>query len=128
MPALATTSSAVGSSSSTLAGSTSSATLGGGGGQGDTGPDQPKAAVGFSYKPDESVISKIKKDCERKEEFLKNTTYPAYLSSPPKDIDTSPYGIASLATTMPPPKSETSKLSVPAKETIDFAPGKNCTN
>ena len=53
---------------------------------------------------DDPLISRIKKDCERKEEFLKNQTYPAYLSSPPKDIDSSPYGIASLANTMPPPR------------------------
>merc|ERR1712079_177548 len=51
----------------------------------------------------ERVLDKIKKDCERKEEFLRSPTYPAYLSSPPKDIDQSPYGIASLASTMPPP-------------------------
>ena len=55
---------------------------------------------------DDPLISRIKKDCERKEEFLKNQTYPAYLSSPPKDIDSGPYGIASLANTMPPPRSE----------------------
>ena len=52
------------------------------------------------------MINKIKKDCERKEEFLKSQTLPAYLSSPPKEVDSSPYGIASLANTMPPPKEE----------------------
>ena len=52
------------------------------------------------------MINKIKKDCERKEEFLKTQTYPAYLSSPPKEINTNPKGIASLANTMPPPKPE----------------------
>ena len=49
------------------------------------------------------AINRIKKDCERKEEFLRNQTYPAYLSSPPKDIDQNPRGIANLASTMPPP-------------------------
>lgn len=53
---------------------------------------------------EDSMINKIKKDCERKEEFLKTQTYPAYLSSPPKEINTNPKGIASLANTMPPPK------------------------
>jgi hypothetical protein len=60
--------------------------------------------AGFTSPQDDPLISRIKKDCERKEEFLKNQTYPAYLSSPPKDIDSSPYGIASLANTMPPPR------------------------
>ena len=55
---------------------------------------------------DEPLLNKIKKDSERKVAFLNNQTYPAYLSSPPKDIDSSPYGIASLANTMPPPKEE----------------------
>ena len=55
---------------------------------------------------DEPLLNKIKKDCERKVAFLNNQTTPAYLSSPPKDIDSSPYGIASLANTMPPPKKE----------------------
>ena len=62
--------------------------------------------VSFVYLQDDPLISRIKKDCERKEEFLKTQTYPAYLSSPPKDIDSSPYGIASLANTMPPPRTE----------------------
>ena len=59
--------------------------------------------AGFTSKTEERAIDKIKKDCERKEEFLRSPTYPAYLSSPPKDVDQSPYGIASLASTMPPP-------------------------
>ncbi len=62
--------------------------------------------MSFVYLQDDPLISRIKKDCERKEEFLKTQTYPAYLSSPPKDIDSSPYGIASLANTMPPPRTE----------------------
>jgi len=59
--------------------------------------------AGFTSRPEERVIDKIRKDCERKEEFLRKPIIPAYLSSPPKDIDQSPYGIASLASTMPPP-------------------------
>ena len=55
---------------------------------------------------DDPIINKIRKDCERKEEFLKSQTLPSYLSSPPKEVDRSPYGIASLANTMPPPKEE----------------------
>ena len=47
--------------------------------------------------------NRLKRDCERKEEFLRNQTKPAYLSSPPKDIDQNPRGIANLASTMPPP-------------------------
>ena len=47
--------------------------------------------------------NRLKRDCERKEEFLRNQTKPAYLSSPPKDIDRNPRGIANLASTMPPP-------------------------
>ena len=49
---------------------------------------------------------RIKRDCERKEEFLRRPTYPTYLSSPPKDIDQNPRGIANLASTMPPPKEQ----------------------
>ena len=56
-----------------------------------------------SVNSDNSAIDKIKRDCERKEEFLRTKTYPAYLSSPPKDIDQNPRGIANLASTMPPP-------------------------
>ena len=42
----------------------------------------------------------------KKEEFMKNTTIPAYMSSPPKEMDRSPYRIASLASTMPPRKED----------------------
>lgn len=47
--------------------------------------------------------NRLKRETERKEEFLRNQTKPAYLSSPPKDIDQNPRGIANLASTMPPP-------------------------
>ena len=52
-------------------------------------------------------LSKIRRDCEVKEDFLKNSTIPAYMSlgSPPKETQGgSPYRIASLASTMPPAK------------------------
>ena len=67
------------------------------------------------------MIDKIKKDCEKKKEFLEKPVYPSYLSSgghpinlgvpesshnlasPPKEVNANPYGIASLANTMPPP-------------------------
>ena len=54
---------------------------------------------------------------ERKEDFLKRQTYPAYLSSPPKDIDQNPRGIANLASTMPPkdPDPEPEPPKNPAK-------------
>ena len=87
------------------------------------------------------MIDKIKKDCEKKKEFLEKPVYPSYLSSgggqppvnlsaagvgsqqqqpavggvgtqqpslssPPKDVDANPYGIASLANTMPPPRED----------------------
>ena len=99
IPALATSST---SSSSTLASGSQS-----GASQitqsRDSLDSDSSVMAGFTSKPEERVIDKIKKDCERKEEFLRSQTYPAYLSSPPKDIDQSPYGIASLASTMPPP-------------------------
>lgn len=37
---------------------------------------------------------------------MKNTTIPTYMSSPPKEMDRSPYRIASLASTMPPRKED----------------------
>jgi len=95
IPALASSSR---SSSSTLASGASQANQ-----SRDSLDSDSSVMAGFTSKPEEKVIDKIKKDCERKEEFLRNTSYPAYLSSPPKDIDQSPYGIASLASTMPPP-------------------------
>ena len=58
------------------------------------------ALAGFTGK--ERAVDRIRRDCERKKEFLENQTYPAYLSSPPKDVDNNPRGIANLATTMPP--------------------------
>lgn len=65
------------------------------------------------------MIDKIKKDCEKKKEFLEKPVYPPYLSgggqqfnlaataassqrSPSKELESNPYGIASLANTMPP--------------------------
>eukprot|EP00090_Calanus_glacialis_P009978 TRINITY_DN1835_c0_g1_i1.p1 TRINITY_DN1835_c0_g1~~TRINITY_DN1835_c0_g1_i1.p1 ORF type:complete len:1716 (-),score=684.24 TRINITY_DN1835_c0_g1_i1:112-5259(-) len=95
IPALATSSM---SSSSTLASGTSQVTQ-----SRDSLDSDSSVMAGFTSRQEERVIDKIKKDCERKEEFLRNPIYPAYLSSPPKDIDQSPYGIASLASTMPPP-------------------------
>ena len=60
------------------------------------------ALAGFTRK--ERAVDRIRRDVrERKKEFLESPAYPAYLSSPPKDIDQSPRGIANLATTMPPP-------------------------
>lgn len=60
------------------------------------------ALAGFTVK--ERAVDRIRRDVrERKKEFLESQTYPAYLSSPPKDIDQNPRGIANLATTMPPP-------------------------
>lgn len=76
------------------------------------------------------MIDKIKKDCEKKKKFLDKTVYPPYLSggqalnmaatvtaaagTPSSQqqqlpnlsslpLETNPYGIASLANTMPPP-------------------------
>jgi len=95
IPALATSSR---SSSSTLASGTSQVTR-----SRDSLDSDSSVMAGFTSRHEERVMDKIKKDCERKEEFLRNPIYPAYLSSPPKDIDQSPYGIASLASTMPPP-------------------------
>ena len=61
------------------------------------------ALAGFTGK--ERAVDRIRRDVrERKKEFLESQTYPAYLSSPPKDIDKNPRGIANLATTMPPPE------------------------
>jgi len=109
IPALANSSR---SSSSTLASGASQANQ-----SRDSLDSDSSVMAGFTSKPEERVIDKIKKDCERKEEFLRNTSYPAYLSSPPKDIDQSPYGIASLASTMPPPtvKEEPEEPPKPAK-------------
>ena len=56
---------------------------------------------------------------ERKEDFLKRQTYPAYLSSPPKDIDQNPRGIANLASTMPPKDLET-ELEAPKNPAKNF--------
>lgn len=95
IPALANSST---SSSSTLASGASQANQ-----SRDSLDSDSSVMAGFTSRPEERVIDKIKKDCERKEEFLRNPIYPAYLSSPPKDVDQSPYGIASLASTMPPP-------------------------
>ena len=58
------------------------------------------ALAGFTGQ--ERAVDRIRRDCERKKEFLENQKYPAYLSSPPKDVDNNPRGIANLATTMPP--------------------------
>ena len=99
IPALATSSR---SSSSTLASGSTSATSQVNRSR-DSIDSDSSVMAGFTSRPEERVLDKIKKDCERKEEFLRSPTYPAYLSSPPKDIDQSPYGIASLASTMPPP-------------------------
>ncbi len=79
------------------------------------------------------MIDKIKKDCEKKKEFLEKAVYPPYLSaggqtvnlaatattttasstagtpslsSPLKELDSNPYGIASLANTMPTPRQQ----------------------
>jgi len=114
IPALASSSR---SSSSTLASGASQANQ-----SRDSLDSDSSVMAGFTSKPEEKVIDKIKKDCERKEEFLRNTSYPAYLSSPPKDIDQSPYGIASLASTMPPP---TVKEEPPVEEPPPKPPAKN---
>jgi len=114
IPALASSSR---SSSSTLASGASQANQ-----SRDSLDSDSSVMAGFTSKPEEKVIDKIKKDCERKEEFLRNTSYPAYLSSPPKDIDQSPYGIASLASTMPPP---TVKEEPPVVEPPPKPPAKN---
>ena len=67
-------------------------------------PESPsQAAILAGYA---SQLSKIRRDCQVKEEFMKNTTIPAYMSSPPKEMDRSPYRIASLASTMPPRKED----------------------
>lgn len=68
-------------------------------------------------------IMKIQKDCERKEEFLRSQILPAYLSSPPKDIERSPRGIAALASTMPPPPVRVTPQ--PREPTPPKAPAKN---
>ena len=95
----------VGSSSSTLGSSGTTGTWPVPANSWDSMDSDNSRAAGFNSRPDESVINKIKKDCEKKDEFLKNQTYPTYLSSPPKEVDTSPYGIANLSSTMPPPTS-----------------------
>ena len=52
-----------------------------------------------------SQLNKIRRDCQVKEDFIKNKTIPAYMSRDGDDQDErSPYRIASLTTTMPPPK------------------------
>ena len=73
-----------------------------------------------SLNSDNSAIDRIKRDCERKEEFLKSRTYPAYLSSPPKDIDQNPRGIANLASTMPPPAEKPPDPEPPAPPAKNF--------
>ena len=73
-----------------------------------------------SLNSDNSAIDRIKRDCERKEEFLKSRTYPAYLSSPPKDIDQNPRGIANLASTMPPPQEKPPDPEPPAPPAKNF--------
>ena len=64
-------------------------------------PSQAQILAGYA-----SQLSKIRRDCQVKEEFMKNTTIPEYMSSPPKEMDRSPYRIASLASTMPPRKED----------------------
>ena len=88
--------------------SSSSTLLSGGGQPGhhsrDSLDSDSSALAGFTGKK-ERVVDRIRRDVrERKKEFLESQTLPAYLSSPPKDIDQNPRGIANLATTMPPPE------------------------
>jgi hypothetical protein len=54
-------------------------------------PSQASLLAGFT-----AQLNKIRKDCEVKEEFIKTTPLP------PREVDRSPYRIASLAATMPP--------------------------
>lgn len=60
-------------------------------------PSQASILAGFT-----AQLNKIRRDCEIKEEFMKSTAVPAYMSSPPRETDRNPYRIASLAATMPP--------------------------
>jgi len=83
-----------------------------------SGNHQSRDSLDSEHSQDRA-INRIKKDCERKEEFLRNQTYPAYLSSPPKDIDQNPRSLANLASTMPPPI-EKAPEPEPAKKTPNF--------
>ena len=63
---------------------------------------QSEASIMAGYT---SQLNKIRRDCQVKEDFIKNKTIPAYMSRDGDDKDErSPYRIASLTTTMPPPK------------------------
>ena len=64
--------------------------------------DSDSSALAVFTVKKERAVDRIRRDVrERKKEFADS---PAYLSSPPKDIDQNPRGIANLATTMPPPE------------------------